>query len=223
MKQRRRAWMSWSSDKDSTMALASARRDETIDVVGLLVTMNESADRVAMHAVRRALVEAQAERLGLPLTFVEIPEHCTNAIYEERMTQAIDDALGQDIEHFVFGDLFLEDVRHYREKQLAGTGISPHFPLWANPTDELARAMIQSGVRAVITCVDPKQMPAEFIGRMFDAALLYELPTNVDPCGERGEFHTFAFDGPGFSSPIDVKIGEVVERDGFVFCHVLPS
>jgi|ERR1700722_1931062 len=175
-----------------------------------------------MHAVRRSLVEAQADRLGLSLTFVEIPEHCTNAIYEERMARAIDDALSQDIEHFVFGDLFLEDVRRYREKQLAGTGISPHFPLWAIRTDELARSIIESGVRAVITCVDPKQMPSAFIGRMFDAALLQELPPDVDPCGERGEFHTFAFDGPGFASPIDVEVGEVVERDGFVFCDVLP-
>lgn len=222
MKQRRRAWMSWSSGKDSTMALASVRRDETIDVVGLLTTMNESADRVAMHAVRRTLVEAQAERLGLPLTFVEIPEHCTNAIYEERMAGAVDDALSQDIEHFVFGDLFLEDVRHYRENQLAGTGISPRFPLWRIPADELARSMIASGVRAVITCVDPKQMPAAFIGRTFDAALLDELPADIDPCGERGEFHTFAFGGPGFSSPVDVEMGEVVERGGFVFCDVLP-
>jgi diphthamide synthase (EF-2-diphthine--ammonia ligase) len=205
------------------MALASVRRDETIDVVGLLVTMNELADRVAMHAVRRSLVEAQADRLDLPLTFVEIPEHCTNAVYEERMTRAIDTALRDDIEHFVFGDLFLEDVRHYREQQLDGTGISPRFPLWGVPTDELAHSVIEWGVRAVITCVDPKQIPPAFIGRTFDAALLEELPVGVDPCGERGEFHTFAFDGPGFSSPIKIEVGEVVERDGFVFCDVLPS
>jgi len=222
MRSHPRAWMSWSSGKDSVMALAASRRDETIDVVGLLVTMNESADRVAMHAVRRSLVEAQAERLGLPLTLAEIPEHCTNAMYEERMTQAIDAALRDDIEHFVFGDLFLEDVRLYRESHLNGTGISPLFPLWGLPTDELARSVIEAGVRAVITCVDPKQMPSEFIGRMFDATLLEELPTDIDPCGERGEFHTFAFDGPGFSSPIDIEIGEVVERGGFVFCDVLP-
>lgn len=204
------------------MALAASRRDETIDVVGLLVTMNASANRVAMHAVRRSLVEAQADRVGLPITFLEIPEHCTNVIYEERMTRAIDAALGDDIEHFVFGDLFLEDVRQYRENQLNGTGISPLFPLWGLPTDGLAHSVIDANVSAVITCVDPKQMPSAFVGRMFDAALLEELPTDVDPCGERGEFHTFTFDGPGFSSPIDVEIGEVVERDGFVFCDVIP-
>ena len=205
------------------MALATSRRDESIDVVGLLVTMNESANRVAMHAVRRSLVKAQADRLGLPLTLLEIPEHCTNAIYEERMARAIDDARRDDIEHIVFGDLFLEDVRHYRENQLNGTGISPLFPLWGLPTDELAHSVIDAGVGAVITCVDPKQMSPAFIGRMFDESLLEELPADVDPCGERGEFHTFTFDGPGFSSPIDVEIGEVVERGGFVFCDVIPA
>lgn len=214
--------MSWSSGKDSTMALAAAQNDEDIEIVGLLVTMNESADRVAMHAVRRSLVEAQAQRLGLPLTLIEIPEKCPNEVYELKMADAIDAAVRDGVEHIVFGDLFLADVRRYRESQLDGTGIAPVFPLWGLPTPEFAQSVIDVGVRAVITCVDPQQLASSFVGRLFDAELLESLPTGVDPCGERGEFHTFAFDGPGFSSPIEVQLGEVVERDGFVFCDVLP-
>lgn len=204
------------------MALAATRQDENVEVVGLLVTMNAMADRVAMHAVRRSLVEAQADRLGLPLTVIEIPDHCSNEDYELRMTQAIDAALSDDVQLFIFGDLFLEDVRRYRESQLYGTGISPLFPLWGLRTDLLAESVVEAGVRAVITCVDPQKMPSSFVGRMFDSALLEELPADVDPCGERGEFHTFVFDGPGFSSAIGVEIGEIVRRDGFVFCDVLP-
>src|ERR1700722_3788793 len=188
MGDRRRAWMSWSSGKDSTMALAASRQNEDIDVVGLLVTMNESADRVAMHAVRRSLVEAQAERLGLPLTLIEIPEHCTNETYELKMTQAIDEALSDKVENFVFGDLFLEDVRRYRETQLNGTGIAPLFPLWGLATRAFARTVVANGVGAVITCVDPQQLSPSFIGRTFNTELLEDLPASVDPCGERGEF-----------------------------------
>jgi uncharacterized protein (TIGR00290 family) len=214
--------MSWSSGKDSTMALAAARQEEGLDVVGLLVTMNASVDRVAMHAVRRTLVEAQADRLGLPLTVIEIPAHCSNETYELKMAGAIDAARADGVENFVFGDLFLEDVRRYRETQLDGTGIAPLFPLWGLPTEPFARSVVADGVRAVITCVDPRQLPSAFVGRFFDDQLIAELPAGVDPCGERGEFHTFAFDGPGFSSPIDVQLGEIVERDGFVFRDVLP-
>jgi len=214
--------MSWSSGKDSTIALDVIRRDEEIDVVALLVTMNGAADRVAMHAVRRTLVEAQADRLGLPLHVIELPSPCTNEVYELRMSEAIDAALADGVEHFVFGDLFLEDVRAYREEKLAGTGISPLFPLWGQPTDTLAQSMIEVGVQAVVTCVDPSHLSASFAGRFFDASLLADLPGTVDPCGERGEFHTFVFDGPGFSSPIDVEVGEVVERDGFSFCDLRP-
>ena len=214
--------MSWSSGTDSTMALVLIRRDEEIDLVALLVTMNAVADRVAMHAVRRALVEAQADRLGLALNVIEIPSPCTNEVYELRMSEAIDSALADNVEHFVFGDLFLEDVRSYREEKLAGTGISPLFPLWGQPTDTLAQSMIGSGVQAVVTCVDPSRIPASFAGRFFDGSLLADLPPDVDPCGERGEFHTFVFGGPGFSSPIDIEVGEIVERDGFVFCDVRP-
>ncbi len=223
MSSRRRAWMSWSSGKDSAMALNAARRDEGIEVVGLLTTMNASADRVAMHAVRRSLVETQADRLGLPLHLIDLPEHCSNEVYEEKMTQAIRAAGDDGVEQFIFGDLFLEDVRRYREIQLDGTDITPLFPLWGTPTDALARSLIDDGVRAVITCVDPNQLSPSFVGRQFDAELLEELPPHVDPCGERGEFHTFVFDAPDFSSSIDVKTGEIVTRDGFVFCDVVPT
>jgi uncharacterized protein (TIGR00290 family) len=214
--------MSWSSGKDSAMALDALRGDEQVEVVALMVTMNVAADRVAMHAVRRSLVEAQATRLGLPLIVIEIPSPCTNEEYEVRMSRVVQSALDAGVEHFVFGDLFLEDVRSYREEQLAGTGISPVFPLWGRPTAALAISMINSGVRALVTCVDPAHLSASFAGRTFDRSLLGDLPQGVDPCGERGEFHTFVFDGPGFSSPIDVAVGEIVDRDGFVFCDVFP-
>jgi uncharacterized protein (TIGR00290 family) len=218
-----RTWMSWSSGKDSAFALAEARADPELDVVGLLVTMNAAADRVAMHAVRRALLEAQAARLGLPLHVVEIPSPCPNEVYEARMTEAMDTARRDGIERVVFGDLFLEDVRDYRCRALAPTGIEPVFPLWQRPTERLAHEMVAAGVRAILTCVDPRVLPASFAGRAFDEALLNDLPEDVDKCGERGEFHSFVWDGPGFSAPIPVATGEVVERDGFVFCDVLPA
>jgi uncharacterized protein (TIGR00290 family) len=212
--------MSWSSGKDSTFALHLARTELRLDVRALLVTVNTDADRVAMHAVRRSLLEAQAQCLGLPLHVVEIPSACSNELYESRMATAVSAAHVADIESIVFGDLFLEDVRAYRERNLAGSGITPVFPLWGRPTEQLAREMLTAGVRAVLTCVDPAQLPAEFVGRHFDEALLDELPAGVDPCGERGEFHTFVWDGPGFASPLDIELGEVVNRDGFVFCDV---
>ena len=185
------------------------------------MTVNADADRVAMHAVRRTLLEAQAERLGLPLHVVEIPSPCPNSVYEERMGEAMATARAAGIEQIVFGDLFLEDVRAYREQQARRTGIVPAFPLWARPTDALARDMLAEGVRAVVTCVDPSVLPPEFSGRAFDDTLLADLPAGVDPCGERGEFHTFVWDGPGFRAPLDIEVGERVERDGFVFCDVL--
>jgi len=218
---RPRAWMSWSSGKDSTFALEAVRVADTLDVVGLLTTVNSAADRVAMHAVRRNLLQAQAESLSLPLHVIELPSSCTNEVYEERMAAAVAAAVADGVTHMVFGDLFLEDVRAYREAKLAGTGITPVFPLWGQPTDLLARAMVASGMRAVVTCVDPRQAPASIAGQWFDAALVGGLPASVDPCGERGEFHTFVVDGPGFSHPLDVTVGEVVERDGFVFADVL--
>lgn len=218
-----RAWMSWSSGKDSAFALHVARAERGVDIRGLLTTVNAAADRVAMHAVRRNLLEAQAERLGLPLHVIEIPSPCPNDIYEERMASAMVAAREADIAAMVFGDLFLEDVRAYRERNLAAIGITPVFPLWGRRTDLLARDMLAAGVRAVLTCVDPSVLPAEFSGRSFDQSLLAELPDGVDPCGERGEFHTFAWDAPGFSSPIEIELGEIVCRDGFVFHDVLAT
>lgn len=217
---RSKAWMSWSSGKDSAMALHKARSEGTVEVTALLTTVNYDAGRVAMHAVRRSLLAAQADRLGLQLFCVEIPSPCPNETYEARMADAMAAARDEGVAHVVFGDLFLEDVRAYREEKLAGTGIYPLFPLWGLPTGPLAREMLGSGLKAVITCVDPAQLGAEFAGRQFDAQLLAELPAGVDPCGERGEFHTFAWDAPGFSSPIDIELGQVVKRDGFVFCDL---
>jgi uncharacterized protein (TIGR00290 family) len=215
--------MSWSSGKDSAYALHVARAGRSIDVRALLVTVNEEADRVAMHAVRRSLVEAQAQRLDLPLHVVEIPSPCPNEVYETRMEAAVLAARDAQVERMVFGDLFLEDVRAYRERNLAGTGITPVFPLFGHRTDLLAREMIKAGVRAVLTCVDPLVLPAEFVGRSFDEQLLAEFPDGVDPCGERGEFHTFAWDAPGFSAPIDIELGAIVSRDGFVFRDIVAS
>jgi uncharacterized protein (TIGR00290 family) len=213
--------MSWSSGKDSAMALHVARRELGIDVRSLLVTVNADADRVAMHAVRRELLDAQAQRLDLPAHIVDIPSPCPNDVYEAAMAQAVATARDAGVDQMIFGDLFLEDVRSYREDRLAGSGITPVFPLWQRPTDQLARDTLAAGVRAVLTCVDPRVIPAEFAGRAYDAVLLADLPPGIDPCGERGEFHTFVWDAPGFASPIDIELGEVVERDGFVFCDVV--
>jgi uncharacterized protein (TIGR00290 family) len=214
--------MSWSSGKDSAFALDTVRRSGT-DIVRLLVTFNGEADRVAMHAVRRQLVAAQADRLGIPVVSVDLPSPCTNAKYEARMAEALGVAHHDGVGEIVFGDLFLEDVRAHRELAMAGTGVVPMFPLWGRPTDQLAHEMIDVGIRPVVTCVDPRQLDASFAGRWFDRDFLRDLPRHVDPCGERGEFHTFVCDGPGFSAPIDVMVGDVVERDGFVFADVLRS
>ena len=220
---RRRAWVSWSSGKDSTLALAEARRDPDLEVVGLLTTVNEDADRVAMHAVRRELLEAQAAAVALPLHVVGIPQACRNETYEQRMGAAVATALADGVEAMVFGDLHLADVRRYREQMLAPTGIAPVFPLWGRPTAELAGEMLDRGVRATLTCIDPRQLDPVLVGRPYDRALLEALPPSVDPCGENGEFHTFVHDGPGFAHPVVVSAGEVVERDGFVFADLLPT
>jgi uncharacterized protein (TIGR00290 family) len=212
--------MSWSSGKDSTFALQCVGPD--IEVTRLLVTVNEEADRVAMHAVRRSLLEQQADRLGLPLYVVPIPSPCPNEVYEARMGEALKVASLEGVCAMVFGDLFLEDVRLYRERTLAPTGIVPVFPLWSRPTTELARQIVTTGIRAVLTCVDPAQLSPSFVGRPFDEDLLADLPPAVDPCGERGEFHTFVWDAPLFSSPIPIRTGERVTRGGFEFCDVLP-
>jgi uncharacterized protein (TIGR00290 family) len=217
------AWMSWSSGKDSTLALHTARSAGELEVAGLMTTVNSEADRVAMHAVRRVLLEAQAESLGLPVRVIELPWPCSNEIYEERMSAAMSAAVAAGVEHVLFGDLYLEDVRAYRERMMSGTGVTPIFPLWGRPTGELALEMISCGIQAVITCVDPSQAPREIAGRWYDEALIGELPESVDPCGENGEFHTFVVDGPGFAHPLDVRIGEIVERDGFVFADIVPT
>ncbi|HET8559245.1 MAG TPA: hypothetical protein VFL69_01880 [Marmoricola sp.] len=218
-----RCWLSWSSGKDSTLALAVLREDPSVEVVGLLTTVNEDADRVAMHAVRRSLLEAQAAALGLPLHVVPIPQACRNETYEQRMSAAVDAARADGVTRMAFGDLFLADVRAYREQMLAPTGIEALFPLWGRDTAGLAREMLDRGVRATLTCVDPRQLDAGFAGRAYDASLLAALPRGVDPCGENGEFHTFVHDGPGFAQPLAVRAGEVVERDGFVFADLVPE
>jgi diphthamide synthase (EF-2-diphthine--ammonia ligase) len=197
------------------------RQDPSVDVGALLTTFNEAADRVAMHAVRRSLVDAQARAAALPLIEVFIPSPCPNEIYEARMRDAMTQARRDGFTHVAFGDLFLEDVRRYREERLAGAGLEPIFPLWGQPTDRLARDMLDAGLQAVITCVDPRQAHASLAGRPYDTALLAALPASADPCGERGEFHTFCHAGPMFRAPLPVVTGEIVERDGFVFADVL--
>jgi uncharacterized protein (TIGR00290 family) len=211
--------LSWSSGKDSAWALHTLRNDPRYEVVGLVTTINRVADRVAMHAVRTELLRCQAEAVGVPLRMIEIPSPCSNDEYEAAMGACVAQAVAEGIDCFAFGDLFLEDIRAYREQKLAGSGITPIFPIWGIDTAQLARDMIASGLRASITCIDPRVMPRKFAGRDFDLS----LPAGVDPCGERGEFHTFAYDGPMFQAPVAISTGEIVERDGFVFADLLPS
>jgi uncharacterized protein (TIGR00290 family) len=212
--------VSWSSGKDSAWMLHVLKTDPAIDVGGLLTTMNEQFDRVAMHAVRRQLLEAQADAAGVPLRTVQLPWPCSNEQYEDRMRVAVSQAVSEGFTHVAFGDLFLEDVRKYREEKLAGTGLTPLFPIWGIPTDKLATQMVESGLRSVLTCINPKHLDRSFAGRQFNRELLDALPAGVDKCGERGEFHSFAWDGPMFNRPIAIEVGEVVDRDGFVFADV---
>jgi uncharacterized protein (TIGR00290 family) len=219
---RPKALLCWSSGKDSAWALHRLREADEVEVVGLVTTVNEAAGRVAMHAVRDALLERQAAAAGLPLWRVPIPSRCSNAEYEAAMTGVVARALAEGVEQMGFGDLFLEDIRAYRERQLAGTGLEPCFPVWGLETAGLAREMVASGLRAHVTCVDPRQLDPAFAGRTFDADFLDDLPAGVDPCGENGEFHTFAFAGPMFAAPVAVEPGPVVERGGFHFADLLP-
>lgn len=215
--------VSWSSGKDSAWTVHVLRGRVDVEIAGLLTTINESAARVAMHAVRVELLEAQADALGLPLRQIPIPSPCPNEVYERAMAAGVRRAVSDGFTHIAFGDLFLEDIRRYREERLAGTGLTPLFPLFDADTTRLAREMIAAGLGARLTCVDPRALDRSFAGREFDAALLAELPSTVDPCGERGEFHTFAYRGPMFSRPIPIESGPIVERDGFVFADVLAA
>ena len=220
---RARVLLAWSSGKDSAFALHVLRQRDDVEVVGLLTTVNETHDRVAMHAVRRTLLEAQAAATGLPLTLVRIPHPCPDVAYEAAMGRALEEARASGVVGVAFGDLFLEDIRRYREEKMAGTGLRLLFPLWGRPTAGLAREMLDAGLKARITCVDPRVLAGSFAGREFDLPLLADLPAGVDPCGENGEFHTFAWNGPMFGRPVPVRGGEVVARDGFVFADLLPA
>jgi diphthamide synthase (EF-2-diphthine--ammonia ligase) len=215
-----KALIAWSSGKDSAWALHEVRLAGGLEVVGALTTVTENFGRVSMHGVREEVLMAQLAAARLPATIVPIPFPCLNEVYEARMTTAMQEARGRGITHIVFGDLFLEDVRAYREAKLMGTGIVPLFPLWGRPTDALARSMLTGGLAAHLVCVDRKILPARFAGRWFDATLLSDLPAGVDPCGERGEFHTCVVAGPMFDRAIPVELGETVEREGFAFADL---
>ncbi len=215
--------VSWSSGKDSAWMVEMLRHDSERQVVGLMTTIGDAGHRVAMHGVHRDLVQRQAESLGLPIRFIPLPEPCSNQDYEAIMQGVVASALAEGIGEVAFGDLYLDDVRAYRESRLAGTGLAPVFPLWEVPTVPLVHRMIHQGLRAVITCVDSRQLDPRFVGRTFDEAFLADLPDGVDPCGERGEFHTFVFDAPSFAYPIAYTPGNTSERDGFVYLDLLPA
>ncbi|GHA09715.1 Dph6-related ATP pyrophosphatase [Oceanisphaera arctica] len=218
----RKTLMSWSSGKDSAWALHTLQQDPEFEVVGLFTTVNEEFQRVAMHGVRAELLHRQADSIGLPLEIIYIPFPCSNEQYAARMAAFVDSAKARGIACFGFGDLLLEDVRQYREQQLLGTGIEAVFPIWGTTTDTLPGKMFASGLRTVITCLDPKKVPEHLAGQELSPALLAELPEGTDHCGENGEFHSFAFDGPMFRHKIDIRIGDIVHRDGYVFTDVLP-
>ncbi len=215
--------VSWSSGKDSAWALHRLNRTHPGAVAGLLTTVNEAAARVAMHAVREQLLHAQSRATGVRLYTVGIPSPCGNDVYAERMSAFVRGAVDEGFTHIAFGDLFLEDIRKYREDNLRGTGLEPIFPLWGEPTAALAGEMIDGGLRAILTCVDPRVLDRSFAGRAFDRALVADLPAGIDPCGENGEFHSFVHAGPMFREPIAVRPGVIVERDGFVFADVVAA
>ncbi|MBO4222926.1 adenine nucleotide alpha hydrolase [Bradyrhizobium neotropicale] len=218
---RPKALISWSSGKDSAFALHEVMQAGEFEVVGALTTVTETLERVAIHGVRQQILCAQCEAAGLPQRIVPIPQPCPNDVYEARMGEAVAQAVAEGITHVIFGDLFLADIRAYREQKLVGTGITPIFPLWERPTPALAQVMIASGLEAYLATVDLKRLPAEFAGRRFDAQLLADLPDGVDPCGENGEFHTCVVAGPMFSHRIAVSAGERVERDGYAYCDLV--
>jgi uncharacterized protein (TIGR00290 family) len=213
----------WSGGKDSAMALHALQQQNDYRVAALLTTVTETYDRVSMHGVRRELLQQQARSIGLPLHEVLIPPQCVNPVYESRMEEALRVYLQQGIRKVAFGDIFLEDLRAYREKNLARIGMTAAFPIWKHETHELARYFLANKFRAFAVCIDPRVLPASFVGRELTEAFFTDLPTNVDSCGENGEFHTFVFAGPIFRQPIPVRPGEIIQRDGFVFCDLLPG
>lgn len=216
-----KALISWSSGKDSAFALHEVRRAGEFEVVGALTTVTETFERVSIHGVRQEILRAQCQAAALPQRIVPIPYPCPNEVYEARMGEAVAAAVAEGITHMIFGDLFLADIRAYREAKLAGTGITPIFPLWDRPTPALAQAMIASGLEAYLATVDLKKLPAAYAGRKFDAKLLADLPESVDPCGENGEFHTCVVAGPMYSRPLSIETGECVVRDGYVYCDLV--
>ena len=219
---RPKAFVSWSSGKDSAFALLEVCRHGSVEIVGTLTTVSQAYDRVAMHGVRNTLLDRQIAALNLPAIKVSLPSPCSNEVYDARMAEACAQMKAQGVDQIVFGDLFLEDIRAYRVEKLAAVGIEPIFPLWKRDTRALAQKMISSGLIAYLTCIDPKKIDRSFAGRRFDESLLRDLPPGIDPCGENGEFHTVITAGPMFAAPISVQLGEVVERDGFLFADVIP-
>lgn len=218
-----KAVLSWSSGKDSAYSLFTILNEKQFEVVALLTTVTDAFQRVSMHGVREELLEAQATSLGLPVHKIRIPNPCPNEIYEAKMTEYLNSQKKEGIRHVIFGDLFLEDLRKYREERLAAIGMNGVFPLWLRDTPPLAEKMIQDGFEAILSCVDLKKLPREFAGRKFDRTLLADLPAGTDPCGENGEFHSFVYGGPIFKRKIPVRVGETVERDGFAFADILCS
>jgi uncharacterized protein (TIGR00290 family) len=220
---KKRTLLSWSSGKDSAWALHTLRQQPDIEIAGLFSTVNDEFKRVAMHSVRIELLLLQAESLSLPIEIIPIPYPCSNIQYESIMNEFTKKVKKQGIEYFAFGDLFLEDIRKYRENALAGSGITPVFPIWGEDTKELSAEMINSGLKARLTCIDPKQLSPDFAGKEYNTEFLEKIPGSVDPCGENGEFHTFVYDGPMFKEQIKIQAGETVCRDDFVFTDLIPS
>lgn len=220
---KKKTLLSWSSGKDSAWALHILRQQTDIEVVGLFSTFNQEFNRIAMHAVKNELVQRQAESLDLPVQLIPIPYPCSNNEYRKTMAEFIEQAKQQGVESIAFGDLYLEDIRSYREEQLAASGVTPLFPLWGRDTKALSKEMISAGLRAKITCIDPKKVPLALAGKEFDSSFLEQLPADVDPCGENGEFHTFVFDGPMFKQAVTIVEGETLSRDGFVFTDLSPD
>ncbi len=213
----------WSGGKDSSLGLQAVLKNPALEVRALLTTVTDEYDRISMHGVRCSLLEQQAEALGLPLEKIGIPPHCSNELYEQKMEAAMLKHKAAGVRRMAFGDLFLEDIRAYRDKNLAKVGMEAIYPVWGKNTTALAREFIRDGFKTILVCIDPKQINPSFCGRDFDEALLNDLPATCDPCGENGEFHTFVYDGPIFKKPVGVSKGEIVERDGFWFCDLLPN